>query len=76
MTNILRSSYEIEDAAPGWDEAEKQVATATKRGQSNPVVSVKSSKAKRKDGPSAAEIYEEEFGDKKAKKAKKSKKSH
>lgn len=52
------------------------MATAAKRGQSNPVVSVKSSKAKRKEGPSAAEIYEEEFGDKKAKKAKKSKKSH
>ncbi|KAK7961860.1 GNAT acetyltransferase 2 domain-containing protein [Apiospora aurea] len=76
IDSLPLNNYEIEDSAPGWDEAEKQVATATKRGQSNPVVSVKSSKAKRKDGPSAAEIYEEEFGDKKAKKAKKSKKSH
>ncbi|KAK7994317.1 hypothetical protein PG991_015905 [Apiospora marii] len=76
IDSLPLNNYEIEDAAPGWEEAEKQVATATKRGQANPVVSVKSSKAKRKDGPSAAEIYEEEFGDKKAKKAKKSKKSH
>ncbi|KAK8061780.1 nucleolar ATPase Kre33 [Apiospora phragmitis] len=76
IDSLPLNNYEIEDAAPGWDEAEKQVATATKRGQSNPVVSVKSSKAKRKEGPSAAEIYEEEFGDKKAKKAKKSRKSH
>lgn len=45
---------------------------ATKRGQSNPVVSVKSGKAKRKEGPTAAEVYEEAFGEKKAKKAKKS----
>ena len=50
--------------------------TATKRGQSNPVVSIKSSKAKRKAGPTAAEVYEEAFGEKSQKKAKKSKKSH
>jgi N-acetyltransferase 10 len=37
---------------------------------------VKSTKAKRKEGPSAAELYEEEFGEKKNKKAKKSRKSH
>lgn len=49
--------------------------SATKRGQSNPVVSIKSSKSKRKAGPTAAEVYEEAFGDK-SKKAKKSKKSH
>lgn len=48
---------------------------AAKRGQANPVVSVKSSKVKRKAEPTAAEIYEEEFGEKK-KKSKKVKKSH
>lgn len=46
---------------------------ATKQGKSNPVVSIKSKQAKRKAGMTAAEVYEEEFGDKKAKKAKKSK---
>jgi N-acetyltransferase 10 len=52
------------------------VLNATRRGQSNPVVSVKSGKAKRKEGPTASEIYEEAFGDKRSKKAKKSRKSH
>lgn len=47
--------------------------SATKQGKSNPVVSVKSSKAKRKVGQTAAEVYEEAFGDKR-KKAKKSRK--
>lgn len=47
---------------------------ATKSGKVNPVVSVKS-QAKRKAGPTAAEIYEEEFGDKKQKKVKKAKRS-
>lgn len=58
------------------DDAEKQVRNATKRGQVNPVVSIKSSKAKRKVGSTAAEVYEEEFGEKPHKKAKKAKKSH
>lgn len=47
---------------------------ATKGGKANPVVSVKS-QAKRKAGPTAAEVYEEEFGEKKQKKAKKVKRS-
>jgi N-acetyltransferase 10 len=68
--------YEIEGDAPGWEDAEKQIASAAKRGQTNSVVSVKSGKAKRKEGPSASEIYEEAFGEKKHKKAKKAKKSH
>ena len=59
-----------------WEDAEKQVAKAAKRGQTNTVVSVKSSKAKRKAGPTAAEVYEESFGEKSHKKSKKSKKSH
>lgn len=64
--------YEIEEGAPGWAEAEKQVLNATKHGQKNATVSVKSTKEKkRKAGESAAEIYAEEFGEKTNKKAKK-----
>ncbi len=66
----------MEGDAPAWDDAEKQVLSAAKRGQANPVVSIKSSKAKRKAGATAAEIYEEAFGDKPHKKVKKSKKGH
>ncbi|KAI0121133.1 GNAT acetyltransferase 2-domain-containing protein [Xylariales sp. AK1849] len=76
IDSLPLDQYEIEDSAPGWQDAEKQVLSATKRGKANPVVSVKSTKTKRKEGPSAAEVYEEAFGDKKTKKAKKSKKSH
>lgn len=61
--------YEVEGDAPAWAEAEQ----AVKEGKSG-VVSVKSSKSKRKAGPSAADVYEEAFGDKSHKKAKKSKK--
>jgi len=65
--------YEIEEGAPGWADAEKQVLTASKHGQKNPIVSVKSSKSKRKAGESAAEIYEQELGEKARKKVKKDK---
>ncbi|KAF4635158.1 hypothetical protein G7Y89_g2950 [Cudoniella acicularis] len=69
--------YEIEEGAPGWADAEKQVLKATKRGNNNLVVSVKSTKIKRKAGETAAEIYAEEMGEKAHKKAKKvSKKGH
>lgn len=68
--------YEVEGDNPAWDDAEKQVRGAAKRGQANPVVSIKSSKTKRKVGATAAEVYEEAFGEKPHKKAKKSKKSH
>lgn len=67
-------SYAIEGDAPAWEEAEKQVRNAAKDGKANPVVSVKS-KQKRKAGQTAAEVYEEEMGEKSGKKAKKSKKS-
>lgn len=43
---------------------------ASKGGKVNPVVSVKS-QAKRKAGPTAAEVYDEAFSEKKHKKAKK-----
>ncbi len=74
--NQLPFRYEVENDAPAWEEAEKHVLNAAKRGQSNTVVSIKSSKPKRKAGPTAAEVYEEAFGEKSHKKAKKSKKSH
>lgn len=68
--------YEIADGAPGWADAERQVQNATKSGQKNVVVSVKSLK-KRKPSETAAEIYEQELGEKVHKKAKKgSKKGH
>lgn len=63
--------YEIEVDAPAWEEAEKQVLDATKSGKTSTVVSVKT-KTKRKAGPTAAEVYEEAFGEKSRKKAKKS----
>lgn len=48
---------------------------ASKEGKSNPVVSVKSSKQKRKaGGQTAEEVYNEAFGEKKHKKSKKAKK--
>ncbi|KAG9245727.1 GNAT acetyltransferase 2-domain-containing protein [Calycina marina] len=66
--------YEIEDGTLGWKDAEKQVLSAMKGEQNNVVVSVKSTK-KRKAGETAAEIYEQELGEKKEnKKAKKEKK--
>ncbi|KAK1510237.1 hypothetical protein CABS01_07909 [Colletotrichum abscissum] len=61
--------YEVDGDAPAWAEAEQ----AVKDGKTG-VVSVKSAKAKRKAGPTAAEIYDEALGEKKHKKAKKSKK--
>ncbi|XDG09699.1 hypothetical protein ABKA04_009314 [Annulohypoxylon sp. FPYF3050] len=73
IDSLPLDQYEIEGDAPGWEEAEKQVLKATKEGRSNPVVSVKSKQSKRKAGMTAAEVYEEAFGEKKHKKAKKSK---
>lgn len=67
--------YEIEGDAPAWEDAEKQVNKATKEGRSAADVSVKSSKQKRKNGPTANEVYEEAFGEKSRKKAKKGKKA-
>ncbi|KAI1491190.1 GNAT acetyltransferase 2-domain-containing protein [Biscogniauxia mediterranea] len=76
IDSLPLDQYEVEGDAPAWEDAEKQVLNATQRGQSNPVVSVKSSKAKRKAGTTAAEIYEDTFGEKSHKKAKKAKKSN
>lgn len=67
--------YEIDENEDAWKDAEQQVLNAAKGGKANAVVSVKSSKQKRKaGGQTAEEVYNEAFGDKKHKKHKKSKK--
>ncbi|KAI5868222.1 DUF699-domain-containing protein [Durotheca rogersii] len=73
IDSLPLDQYEIEGDAPGWEEAEQQVLRATKQGRSNPVVSVKAKQTKRKAGMTAAEVYEEAFGDDKPKRSKKSK---
>lgn len=69
--------YEVEESdVPGWEDAERQVATAMQNGGkkkgSGTTVSIKSSKApsaKRKPGDTTvAEVYDEAFGEKKKKK--------
>lgn len=75
FTNGLCRRFEIENDSPAWEDAEKQLRNASKRGQASTVVSVKSSKPKRKAGTTAAEVYEEAFGEKSHKKAKKAKKA-
>jgi N-acetyltransferase 10 len=67
----MHNRYEIEEGAPGWKDAESQVKKAAKGGHKNPVVSVKSSKAKRKPSESAADVFAQEMGDKSHKKSKK-----
>ena len=70
-TDMFITRYEIAGDAPAWQEAEKQVQS----GRGNTVVSIKSGKQKRKEGPTAADVYEEVLGDKSSrKKVKKSKK--
>ncbi|KAI1827131.1 DUF699-domain-containing protein [Xylaria intraflava] len=76
IDSLPLDQFEVEGDSPAWDDAEKQVRSATTRGQTNTVVSVKSSKAKRKAGATAAEVYDEAFGEKPHRKAKKSKKAH
>ncbi len=50
--------YEIEGNDDDWAEAEKITLKAAQDGRENLTVSVKSQKAKRKAGATAAEIYE------------------
>ncbi|KAI0473541.1 GNAT acetyltransferase 2-domain-containing protein [Xylariaceae sp. FL0804] len=76
IDSLPLDQYEVEGDAPSWEDAEKQVQNAAKRGQATSVVSVKSGKTKRKVGQTAGEVYDEAFGDKRHKKAKKSSKSH
>ncbi len=54
-----------------WDEAEKSVSKATKSGRLNPVVSVKSGKAKRAAEVEADDVEVEEKRHKKKKKGRK-----
>lgn len=70
MSSQFYCRYEVGGDTSAWQEAEKQALKATKGGKANPVVSVKS-QTKRKAGPTAADVYEEAFGEKKHKKAKK-----
>lgn len=73
IDSLPLDQYAIDGDSPAWDEAEKQLKSAAKDGKGG-VVSVKSSKTKRKAGTTAAEVYEETFGDKSSrKKAKKEK---
>lgn len=74
----MATRYEVATDAPGWAQAEAEVKKATMKGQNPSAVSVKTLKAKRKAGESAAEIYEEELGKKKKghKKAKTGKGKH
>ncbi|KKA30179.1 hypothetical protein TD95_001178 [Thielaviopsis punctulata] len=71
IDSLPLDQYEIQNDAPGWDEAEEKVRKAAKRGLANPVVSVKNVReSKRKAaGPSVDEVYEKaaERGPKKKK---------
>ncbi len=70
---ITHCRYEIEGDGADWADAEKIALKAAKEGKVNPTVSVKSHKVKRKADQTAAEIYEEELGEKAQKKPKKAK---
>lgn len=61
------SRYNIDSSAPGWEEAEKQVAKALKKGEAVGTISVKSSKRKVGDTTTAEQIWKEEFGEKEPK---------
>lgn len=71
------SRYQIDNNDEAWKDTEDKVKDALLQGKA-PVVSVKSSKKKRKAEQTAAEVYKEAFGDdgeeKKKKKSKKAKK--
>ncbi|KAJ2955173.1 hypothetical protein NQ176_g11417 [Zarea fungicola] len=74
IDSLPLDQYAIDGDAPAWEEAEKQLKGAVKDGKSAPVISVKSSKSKRKAATTATEVFEEAFGDKSSrKKAKKDK---
>ncbi|KAL5596538.1 hypothetical protein BROUX41_006764 [Berkeleyomyces rouxiae] len=60
IDSLPLDQYEVQNDAPGWDQAEEAVRSASKRGVANPTVSVKNVRdAKRKAaGPSVDEVYE------------------
>lgn len=69
MNHINNNRYEVATDAPGWSQAEAEVKRATAKGVKPSAISVKTLKAKRKAGESAAEIYEEEMGEKRKEKS-------
>lgn len=76
LTQATATRYEIESDDEAWRDAEKRVQQATKSGKSNPLVSVKSSKTKRK-AETEVDGHGEGAGEKghaKSKKAKRDKK--
>ncbi|PFH63463.1 hypothetical protein XA68_10057 [Ophiocordyceps unilateralis] len=74
IDSLPLDQFAIEGDGPAWEAAEKQVQSAAKEGKAEPVVSVKSTKLKRKTGPTAADIYEEAVADTTRKKTKRGKK--
>ncbi|KAK0649431.1 GNAT acetyltransferase 2-domain-containing protein [Cercophora newfieldiana] len=73
IDSLPLDQYEIEGGNAEWEEAEKRALQATKSGKANPLVSVKSQKAKRKASPEPAEKHDDGYGDKEHKKSKKAK---
>jgi len=71
INSLPLDQYDLDTEAPGWEEAEKQVKNALKKGESVGTISVKS--AKRKVGETAQQVWEKEFGGDKEPKAKKKK---
>ena len=65
--------YEIETGGAGWEEAEKQVERAQKKGKGDVTVSVKSDKKseKKRKGGTVEEVYREEIGEREEKRLKK-----
>ncbi|KAK3385029.1 GNAT acetyltransferase 2-domain-containing protein [Podospora didyma] len=77
IDSLPLDQYEIDGDGAAWEDAEKRIQKATKSGQKNPLVSVKSQKAKRKAEPEVVEKVDDGFGDRghgKAKKPKREKK--
>ncbi|KAM7204296.1 nucleolar ATPase [Naviculisporaceae sp. PSN 640] len=77
IDSLPLDQYEIGGDRAEWQEAEKLVDRATKSGKSNPLVSVKTHKAKRKAEAEEAEVNGKDHGDRghgKSKKAKRDKK--
>ncbi|KAK3376713.1 GNAT acetyltransferase 2-domain-containing protein [Lasiosphaeria ovina] len=77
IDSLPLDQYEIEGDGAAWEDAEKRVLKATKSGQANPLVSVKTHKVKRKAESEAVEKADDGFGDRghgKSKKARKDKK--
>lgn len=76
IDSLPLGNYEIQNGDAGWEDAEKQVREAKKKGKGGVTVSVKNAKGseekKRKAGEALAEAQKEaeKFGGKKAKKSK------